>query len=176
VSAEVWFMRQGGALLPTDDESRAVIEGMSDDECQCFELVGVRDPVSFKKYWVMCTLISKHVRQIKIDRIRVDGRWQPVYKRIFDREDVSNAIKLGTGLYLEHPVGSTDYAIREVRSISYKKMNPAQWSEYVKRVAPFVQKKVLPDVRDRLAQDDLIKMLSKWLREIENEGLKERAA
>src|SRR5690349_11486381 len=120
MSTEIWFMRQGGALLPTDDDSRAVLEALGDDELQCFEVVGVRDPISFRKYWAMCALISKHVRQIEIDRIRVDGRWQPVYKRIFDREDVSNAVKLGVGLYIEHPVGSTDYAVREVRSISYK--------------------------------------------------------
>jgi len=165
-------MKQGGALLPTDDESRAVIEAMEDDECGCFEPIGVRDPVSFRKYWAMCALIAKHVRQIEFDRVNR----QPVYKRIFDRKDASDAIKLGCGLYLEHPVASTEYCIREVQSISYKKMNPAQWGEYVKRVAPFVQKKVLPDVKDRLAQDDLIKMLSKWLREVEREGAEAHAA
>jgi hypothetical protein len=176
MSNEVWLVKQDGALTATDDESRALLDRMGDGECQCFELVGIRDPVSFKKYWVMCTIISKHVRQIEIDRIRIDGRLQPVYKRIFDREDVSNAIKLATGLYIEHPVGSTDYAVREVRSLKWKSMTPAQWEEYVKRVAPFVQKKVLPDVKDRAAQDDLIKTLNKWLREIEREGAGARAA
>jgi hypothetical protein len=120
----------------------------------------------------MCALIAKHVRQIEFDKVNR----QPVWKRIFDREDVSNAIKLGTGLYIEHPVASTEYCVREVRSISYKKMNPAQWGEYVKRVAPFVQKKVLPTVKDRAAQDDLIKMLGKWLREIEREDTEAHAA
>ena len=174
--SEVWFARNNDALIPTDEESLACIRTLEQGECSAFELIGVRDPVSFKKYWAMCTLIAKHVRQIEIDRIRVDGRMQPVYRRILDREDVSAAIKLGVGLYLEHPVGSTDYAVREVLSISYRKMTPAKWGEYVKRVAPFVQKKVLPDVKDRAAQDDLIKMLGKWLREIEREGAEERAA
>jgi len=176
MSGEVCFARVNNALIATDEDSRAVIERMAPGECQFFELIGVRDQTSFRKYWAMCALIAKHVRQIEIDRIRVDGRLQSVYRRILDREDVSNAIKLGTGLYIEHPVGSTDYAVREVLSISYRKMTPAKWAEYVKRVAPFVQKKVLPDVKDCAAQDDLVKMLGKWLREIEREGAEERAA
>lgn len=176
MSGEVWFARVNDALVSTDEESLACIRSLEPGECSAFELIGVRDPVSFRKYWAMCALIAQHVRQIEIDRIKVDGRQQPVYKRILDREDVSNAIKLGVGLYLEHPVGSTDYAVREVQSISYRKMTPAKWAEYVKRVAPFVQKRVLPDMKDRGAQDDLIKMLSKWLREVEREGAEERAA
>lgn len=172
MSNEIWVAKQGASLIGTDDESRALIDGMAEGECQCFEPVGVRDPVSFRKYWAMCELIARHVRQIEIDRINR----QPVWKRIFSREDVSDAIKLGTGLYIDHPVASTEYAIREVQSISYKKMTPAKWESYVKRVAPFVQKKVLPDVKDRAAQDDLIKMLSKWLREIEREGAEAHAA
>lgn len=172
MSGEVWLAKQGGALIGTDDESRALIDRMEDGECQCFELIGVRDPVSFKKYWVMCTLIAKNVRQIEIDRVNR----QPVYMRIFTPEDASDAIKLGVGLYTQMPVGSTEYAIRKVESISYKKMTPAKWESYVKRVAPFVQKKVLPDVKDRAAQDDLIKTLNKWLRDIEREGAEECAA
>jgi hypothetical protein len=172
MSGEVWFVKQGAGLFASDEESDRVLAGIEDGECLCFELVGVRDPVSFRKYWAMCALIAKNVRQIEIDRVNR----QPVWKRIFDREDASDAIKLGVGLYIDHPVASTEYAIREVQSIKYRKMNPAQWGEYVKRVAPFVQKKVLPDVQDRVAQDDLIKMISKWLREVEREGAEAHAA
>lgn len=170
--SEIWLARVNNALIATDEDSRAAIEGMEPGECQAFEPVGVRDPVSFRKYWAMCALIAKHVRQIEIDRINR----QPVFKRVFDREDVSDSIKLGTGLYVDHPVASTEYAIREVKSISYKRMKPAQWAEYVKRVAPFVQKQILPDVKDPAAQDDLIMMLGKWLRELEREGAEEQAA
>lgn len=172
MSAEVWFAKQNGALIGTDDDSRALIARMVEGECQCFELIGIRDPISFRKYWVMCTLIATHVRQIEIDRVNR----QPVYMRIFSPEDASDAIKLGVGLYTQMPVGSTEYAIRKVESISYQKMTPAKWDSYVKRVAPFVQKKVLPDVKDRAAQDDLIKTLNKWLREIEREGAQEYVA
>jgi len=172
----VWLLKQGLGLFATDEDSEKALAGIEDGECTAWELIGVRDPVSFRKYWAMCAHIAKHVRQIEIDRIRVDGRWQPVYKRIFDREDVSAAIKLGTGLYIEHPVGSTDYAVREVKSLKYNKMTPAQWEEYVRRVAPFVQKKILPEVRDPNAQDELIRFINKWLREIEREGAQEQAA
>lgn len=172
VSSEVWFARHGSALIGTDDESRSVIDKLDEGECQCFELVGIRDPVSFRKYWVMCTLIAKNVRQIEIDRVNR----QPVYMRIFEPEDASDAIKLGVGLYTQMPVGSTEYAIRKVQSISYAKMTPAKWESYVKRVAPFVVKKILPDVQDPHAQDDLLKLTSKWLREVEREGAEEQAA
>lgn len=172
MSNEVWLAKQGNALLATDEDSSKVIDEMGDGECQCFELIGVRDPKSFKKYWVMCTHIAKHVRQIEIDRVNR----QSVYMRIFCRENVSDAIKLGVGLYTQMPVGSTEYAIRKVESISYAKMTPAKWGEYVKRVAPFVVKKIAPEVQDAGAKDDLIQIIGKWLREVEREGAQEQAA
>lgn len=172
MSNEVWFARSNNALISTDEDSRKVIADLEQGECQCFEPIGVRDEVSFRKYWAMCAHISKHVRQIEIDRVNR----QPVQKRVFNREDVSDAIKLGTGLYTDHPVASTEYAIREPKSISYKRMTPAKWAEYIRRVAPFVQMKILPDVRDPDAQDELLRMISGWLSEIEHDGAKERAA
>lgn len=168
----VWLAKHGAALLSTDKDSAKVIDEMGEGECQCFELIGVRDPKSFKKYWVMCTLLSKHVRQIEIDRVNR----QPVYMRIFDEENVSDAIKLGVGLYTQMPVGSTEYAIRKVDSISYAKMSPAKWNAYAKRIAPFVVKKILPDVQDAGVKDEIIKLLGKWLREAEREGAQGQAA
>ena len=172
MSGERWLVKRNGGLFASDAESAETIDALEDGECTPWEPIGIRDGVSFRKYWVMCTVIAKNVRQIEIDRINR----QPVWKRIFSKEDVSDAIKLGTGQYTDHPVASTEYAIREPRSIGYKRMNPAQWGEYVKRVAPFVQKKILPDVHDPVAQDDLLRMLNKWLREVEREGAQEQAA
>lgn len=169
---QIWLARRGNDLIATDDDSSKVIADMEEGECQCFELIGVRDPVSFRRYWVMATLIAQHVRQIEIDRVNR----QPVYMRIFDRENVSDAIKLGVGLYTQMPVGSTEYAIRKVDSISYAKMTPAKWGEYVKRVAPFVVKKILPDVQDPGARDEICRLIGKWLREVEREGAQEQAA
>lgn len=166
---EAWLAKRGNALVATDADSAKVIDGMEDGECQCFELIGVRDPVSFKKYWVMNTHIAKHVRQIEIDRVNR----QPVYMRIFSREDASDAIKLGVGLYTQMPVGSTDYAIRKVKSVSYASMSPTKWKSYVKLVAPFVVKKVMPEIEDPCARDELVQIMSKWLREIEAEGAQE---
>lgn len=172
MSSETWLVKQGKGLFATDDDSAKVINEMGDGECQCFELIGVRDPVSFKKYWVMATLIAKHVRQIEIDRVNR----QPVYMRVFGRQDVSEAIKLGVGLYTTMPVGSTDYAIRKTQSIGYASMSPAKWKAYIKLVAPFVVKKILPFIEDLCAKDELVKLLNKWLIEVEREGAQEQAA
>lgn len=172
MSDEIWLVKQGNGLFATDKDSTKVIADMGDGECQCFDLIGVRDPVAFKRYWVMCTHIAKHVRQIEIDRVNR----QPVYMRIFDRENVSDAIKLGVGLYTQMPVGSTEYAIRKVESISWAKMTPAKWNAYVKRVAPFVVKKIVPEVQDAGTKDELIRLIGKWLREVEREGAQEQAA
>lgn len=172
----IWLVKQGFGLFASDEDAETALMGIEEGECTAWELIGVREPESFRKYWAMCAHIAKHVRQIEIDRIKVDGRWQSVYKRILDREDVSGAIKLGVGLYIEHPVGCTDYAVREVKSLKWNKMTPAQWEEYVRRVAPFVQKKIMPEVRDPNAQDELLRFINKWLREIEREGAREQAA
>lgn len=172
MSNEVWLVKQGAALLSTDKESAKTIADMEDGECGCFELIGMRDPVSFRKYWVMNSHIAKHVRQIEIDRVNR----QPVYMRIFSREDASDAIKLGIGFFTTMPVGSTDYAIRKVKSISYASMSPNKWKYYIKRVAPFVVKKVMPEIQDPYAKDELVQIISKWLREVEAEGAREEAA
>lgn len=168
----VWLAKDADKLIATDNDGSKVIADMEQGECQCFEMVGVRDVVAFRRYWVMCTLISKHVRQIEIDRVNR----QPVFMRIFDEVNVSDAIKLGVGLYTQMPVASTEYAIRKVDSISYEKMTPAKWAKYVKRVAPFVLKKILPDVQDENVEVDLSKLIHKWLLEVEREGAQEQAA
>jgi hypothetical protein len=169
---EVWLAKCGRTFIATDVESELLLDRMDEGECAAFELIGVRDPVSFRKYWKMCSVIAANVRQIEIDRVNR----QPVYMRVFEAEDASDAIKLGVGLYTQMPVGSTEYAIRKVQSISYAKMTPAKWESYVKRVAPFVLKRILPDVQDPVAQDDLLRMLNKWLRDVEREGAQEQAA
>lgn len=172
MSQEIWLARRGHELVATDKDSAKAIEELGEGECQAFEPVGVRDVTAFRRYWVMCTLLAQHVRQIEIDKVNR----QPVYMRIFSREDVSEAIKLGVGLFTTMPVASTEYAIRKVRSISYASMTPAKWKKYVKMVAPFVVKKVLPDVQDPGAADEVVKLLNKWLLEIEREAAQEQAA
>lgn len=172
MSNETWLVKQGAGWFPTDEDSRKLHDSMEDGECACFEHIDVRDVVSFKKYWVMNTHIKKHVRQIEIDR--VDR--QPVYMRIFSPEDVSEAIKLGVGLYITMPVGSTDFAVRKTKSIGWDSMSPAEWKKYIKLVAPFVVKKIMPEIEDANARDELEKILNKWLREIEAEGAQEQAA
>jgi hypothetical protein len=166
----VWFARQGDALVATDEPSRAEIEKLDEAECQCFSVVGVRDEASFKRYWVLCTVIAKNVPHIEIDRVRVNDRWEPVHMRISAPEDASDAIKLGVGLYTQMPVGSTAYAVRKVRSISYPKLPPAKWAKYVKLVAPFVITKILPDVQDPHAKNEILQLTNKWMREVEREG------
>lgn len=168
--SETWLARQGDHLIATDPDGQKIIDGLEQGECQAFELIGVRDVVAFRKYWVMCTHIAKHVRQIEIDRVNR----QPVYMRIFSREDVSEAIKLGVGLFTVLPVASTEYAIRKPKSISYASMSPAKWQKYVKLFAPFVVKKIMPEIQDPGAKDELVKLLNKWLLEIEREGAQEQ--
>lgn len=167
---ETWLAKRGDGLFATDKDSAKVIEEMGEGECGCFELIGVRDVIAFRKYWVFCTHIAKHVRQIEIDRVNR----QPVYMRIFSREDVSDAMKLGVGLYTQMPVGSTEYAIRKVKSISYASMSPAKWQKYIKLIAPFSVKKILPYIEDPGAKDEAVKLLNKWLWEIEKEGAQEQ--
>jgi hypothetical protein len=172
VSGENWLVKQGAGLFATDEESALVLAGIEEGECTPWELIGVRDPVSFKKYWKMCDTIAKNVREIEIDRMGPERVRMPVFERV----GVSDAIKLGVGLYTALPVGTTSYAIRKPHSISYREMTPAKWESYVKRVAPFVLKKILPDVKNPVAQDDLLRMLNKWLYEVEREGAREQAA
>jgi hypothetical protein len=169
MSSEVWFVKQNGGLFASDEESDKLLAGIEDGECQAFELIGVRDPVSFRKYWKMCDVIAKNVHEIRFDRLTA-----PL--PISTREDVSDAIKLGVGLYTRLPAISTELTFCKVESISYARMTPAKWAEYIRRVAPFVIDNVLPDVANPYAQDDLLRMTSKWLREVEREGAQEQAA
>lgn len=172
MSEGIWLARRGESLGSTDRESAKLIAELGEGELEYFEHVGVRDKVAFRRYWVMCTKIAANVRQIEIDRVNR----QPVYMRIFDCVNVSNAIKLGIGFYTEMPVGSTEYAIRTVDSIAWDKLSPAKWKKFILKAAPFVVKKILPYVEDPNAKDEISKLLNKWLWEAEKEGAQEQAA
>lgn len=167
MSGEVWFVRVNDALVSTDEESLKAIRKIEPGECKAFKPIGVRDPVSFKRYWFLMTHTAKHVKQIEIDRINR----QPVYMRIFDKEGASEAMKFCLGHYDTMPVGSTDYAIRKARSISYEKMTPEEWSGYMPGVLEVLTDKVAPFIEIPEARDEMLQCLERWQAEAE-----ERAA
>lgn len=169
MSREVWFARNNNALIPTDEDSQKVIARLEQGECQAFEVIGVRDPVSFKRYWFLMTHTAKHVKRIEIDRDRATR--QPVYMPIRDKEDASDAMKLCVGHFDTLPVGSTDFAIRKPRSISYAKMTPEEWSRYLPPVYEALLEKVAPFIEIPEARDEMLRSLERWTQEAE-----ERAA
>jgi hypothetical protein len=162
---EVWFARSNNALIPTDEDSQKVIAKLEQGECQAFEVLGIRDPVSFRRYWVLMTLAAKHVKRIEIDRDRATR--QPVYLTIRDKEDASDAMKFCTGHFDTLPVGSTDYAIRKLRSISYAKMTPEQWNRYLPPVFEALLDKVVPFIEVPEARDEICRSIERWQEEAE---------
>lgn len=158
---EIWFTRVNNALIATDEDSRKVIERLEHGECKAFRPVGVRDPVSHRRYWVMCTETAKNVKQIEIDRIQK----QPVYMRIWSKEDVHTALKFCTGLYDVLPVGSTDYAIRVPRSTDFDRMSPEEWALHWPKVLDALLDKVVPHVEIPEARDEMCKYIERWAAE-----------
>jgi len=119
---EIWFYRVGGSLMPTDDDSRKVIERMSDGECKAFRPIGVRDPVMHRRYWALCGDLPRKASRIEIDRM--NGK--PVYMPIRSKEDAHAAFKLCTGLFDVLPVEGTDFAIRVPHSTNFERMTPEE--------------------------------------------------
>jgi hypothetical protein len=155
---EVWFARVNDALISTDEDSLKVIRRMEPGECKAFRPIGVRDPVSHRRYWVMCTETARNVRQIEIDRI---GK-QPVYMRVFCKEDVHTAMKLCTGLFDVLPVGGTNYAIRVPRSTDFDRMTPEEWAAYWPKVMDVLLEKVVPEIEVPEARDDMCRSIERW--------------
>lgn len=163
MSREVWFARNNDALIPTDEDSVKTIRRLGQGECKAFRPVGVRDPQSHRRYWVLQTMVAKYVKRIEIDR--VNG--QPVYMRIFSKEDAHTAMKLCTGLYDVLPVGGTDYAIRVPRSTDFDRMTPEEWVPYFVNVMEVLLDKVVPHIEIPEARDEMLLSLERWQSEAE---------
>lgn len=165
--SEVWFRkvsRNGkSGLMPTDAASASVIDGMKDDECKAFEPIAVRDPVSFRRFWHLMEETAMRVTVLEIDRI---GK-QPVLMRIFDKDSACEALKFCTGHYDTMPVGSTDYAIRKARSISFRKMKPADWAAFLPKVYDVLLEQVAPEISDDDAREDFLKCIEQGQAQLE---------
>lgn len=158
---DIWFARRADHLIATDDDSRKIIDRLGEDECKAFRPVSVRDPVAHHRYWAMMTTTAKNVKRIEIDR--VGG--QPVYMRIFSKEDAHTAMKLCTGLYDVLPVGGTDYAIRVPRSTDFERMTAEEWALYWPKVLEVLIEKVAPDIEVPEARDDMMRSIERWAAE-----------
>lgn len=161
MSAEIWFARHGASLVATDDDSRKVIERLSDGECQCFKRIGVRDIQMHRRYWALMTLIAKNVRRIEIDRLG----GQPVYMPIFSKENAHTAMKLCTGLYDTLPVGGSDYCVRVPHSTGFTEMTPDEWLLYWPEVLAVFVDKIAPNIEVPEARDDALRYVERWSQE-----------
>lgn len=159
---EVWFARRADHLIATDDDSQKIIDRLGEDECKAFRPVGVRDPVSHRRYWAMMTTTAKNVKRIEIDR--VEGK--PVYMRLFgDKSRAHSAMKLCTGLYDTCPVGGTDYEIRVPRSTNFEDMTPEEWIAYWPRVMEVLLDRIAPEIEVPEARDDMMRSIERWAAE-----------
>lgn len=162
MSREVWFARRENHLIATDDDSRKVIERLGEDECKAFRPIGVRDPVSHRRYFAMMRMTARNVKQIQIDR--VDGK--PVYMRLLgDEKRAHEAMKLCCGLYDTLPVGNSDYEIRVPRSIAFEQMTPEEWVPYFVKVLDVLLEKVAPEIEVPEAQNEMLKSIERWASE-----------
>lgn len=155
---EVWLARVNDALIATDEDGRKVIHRLSPGECKAFKPVGVRDPLSHRRYWAMCTQTAKWVRRIEIDQ--QDGK--PVYMPIHNKNHAHTAFKLCTGLYDVLPVEGTDYAIRVPHSTSFEEMTPEQWLEYWPKVLDVLLEKVAPEIEVPEARSEMLMSIERW--------------
>lgn len=159
VMKEIWFTRNNNALIPTDEESQKVIGRMGQGECKAFRPIGVRDPVSHRRYFALMRMTARNVKHIQIDR--VEGR--PVYMRLFgDEARAHAAMKLCTGLYDTMPVGGSDYEIRVPRSIAFEKMTPEEWAAYFPKVMDVLLEKVVPEIEIPEARDEMCQCIERW--------------
>jgi hypothetical protein len=160
MSNEVWFARANNALVGTDEESWKAINQLEPGQCQAFEPVGVRDPVSFRLYWgAFMTPMARYLDEVEIDR----QNGQPVmYPLHGDKTRADTATKLAIKHYDEAFVGDTGYSIRTPRSISYRKMKPAEWDKYLPKVMNFLLEKVTPYIEVPEARDDMLMAIERW--------------
>jgi hypothetical protein len=161
VSSHVWFVRQGAGLFQTDEESRKVIERLSDGECQAFKRIGVRDPVMHRRYWALMTDLPKKVRKIEIDR--VEGK--PAFMDIFHKRHAHAAMKICTGLYDAIPIEGTQFALRVPHSTNFDEMTPDEWLLYWPEVLNVCVEKVAPVIEIPEARDDMLRYVERWGRE-----------
>jgi hypothetical protein len=156
---EIWFARgHGDTLIPTDEAGVKVIQRLAEGECKAFRPIGVRDPQSHRRYWVMMTETARNVRRIEIDRL---GN-QPVYMPIFTKDNAHTAMKLCTGLYDTLPVGGTDYCVRVPKSTNFEDMTPEEWTAYWPRVLDVLLEKVAPEIQIPEARDSMLISIERW--------------
>ena len=161
MSNEVWFVRQGAGLFPTDEDSRKVIARLDDGECQAFKRIGVRDPVMHRRYWALMTDLPKKVRRIEIDR--VEGK--PAYMEIHHKGHAHAAMKICTGLYDAIPIEGTQFALRVPHSTNFDEMTPDEWLLYWPEVLNVCVEKVAPEIEIPEARDDMLRYVERWARE-----------
>lgn len=152
---KVWFARHGDSLVSTDEDSLRVIRRLGEGECQLFERKAVRDPVAHRRYWGLMRLIAHNVDRIEIDRLG----GQPVFMRVFNKQNAHTAMKLCTGLYETLPIGGTDYAVRVPLSTDFESMTPDEWLAYWPRVMDVIHEKVLPGVEIPEANLEILKCM-----------------
>jgi hypothetical protein len=157
---EVWFARSNNALIPTDEDSQKVIARLEQGECKAFEEIGIRDPVSFRLYWGgFMTPMAKYLSEVEIDR---QDREPVMYALHGDKGRADTATKLAIKHYDESFIGNTGYSIRTPRSISYRRMTPGQWNEYLPKVMEFLLEKVAPNIEVPEARDDMLMAIERW--------------
>lgn len=156
---EVWFARSNNALIPTDEPSQKVISRLEQGECKAFRPIGVRDPVSHRRYFALMRMTARNVTRIEIDRI--EGR--PVFMRLLrDEKRAHEAMKLCTGLYDTLPVSGSDYEVRIPRSIAFEKMTPEDWAAYFPKVMDVLLDKVVPYIEAPEARDEMCQCIERW--------------
>lgn len=161
MSSHVWFARRGDVLIPTDEDSRKVLQRLKQGECDCFKRIGVRDPVMHRRYWALMTDLPKKIRQIEIDR--EDGK--PVHMPIYNKGHAHAAMKLCTGLYDALPVGATGYCVRVPHSTNFDEMTPDEWMLYWPNVLEVCVERVAPEIQVPEARDDLLRYVERWAQE-----------
>lgn len=165
MSNEIWLVKQGRTLCRTDKESGNAIDGMEDGECRAFKPIGVRDPVSFRLYWgAFMTDMARYLPEVEIDRQNGQPVMYPIHG---DKKRADTATKLAIRHYDEAFVGDTGYSIRTPCSISYDKMTPAEWDDFLPKVMEFLLEKVAPFIEVPEARDDMLIAIERRQRKID---------
>ena len=115
--SRLWFakVRRGekAGLIPTDEDSRALVNRLSDGECVQVEAIRPRSVQFNKLYWGLCREIGKHQDPPR------------------DEDSIDSELRILAGHYEVMYFDGRE--VRVPKRIAFDKMSADEWNDYFQR-------------------------------------------
>jgi len=135
------FKKYGSGLFAGDDPAERILEAIAQDEEVLVTISKPRSIQHHKLYYALCTLVASNS------------------SLFMTKDEVSDHLKLNTGLYETMYVGDDQVPVHIPRSIAFENMSTAEFREYWERVCDYVAVEIIPGIDREDMMDEINRMI-----------------